>query len=519
MKRKYGWLIILFLLIVGAGLWWFGPGSKSAPPKDYVSVRRTVQIKPDYTETVIPPNIAPLNFKVCEPGTGYLVSIHCAGSKAINVFNRNGKIKIPKRRWRSLLKANRGKKLFFDLYVKNDRGCWSRYERIENTIAKEDIDSHLVYRIINPIYNYYTDTAIYQRNLENFNESAVLDNKFLGDACVNCHSFLNNRPEDMVIGVRSGQYGSSAILVHDGKARKLGTKFGHTTWHPSGRMIAYSIYNVSQFFHTARPEVRDVIEKDSTLAYYQIDERTAKTTGSISDKQQLETHPAWSPDGRYLYFVSAPVLWEDLKEYPPARYDELKYSLMRISYDVQTDQWGSLETVLSPEQTGLSILQPRVSPDGRFVLFCMCEYSCFALFQRNSDLYVMDLQSGQYRKLEQANSESSESWHCWSSNSRWIAFSSKRDSRLLTRIYFTYFDQNSKTHKPFILPQKDPEFYESFIKVYNVPELITGPVKVRHAKLLRTARSTDKIEVNMPITAATPAADAAGPSTWLPRRK
>jgi hypothetical protein len=442
------------------------------------------------------------------------VTIRSEHGKPINTFSRTQKIKIPRRSWRSLLNTNRGGKLFFDVYVKGKEGGWTRYQTFTNTIAKEDIDSHIVYRIINPIYNYYSYTAIYQRNLESYDESLVLDGRYLNNACVNCHTFLKNSPEDMIIGVRSDRYGNSALFVHEGKAQKVGTVFGHTTWHPSKQMVAYSIYNVRQFFHTARPEVRDVIEVDSTLAYYQIGAQAAQNTPGISDKHQLETHPAWSHDGKYLYFASAPVLWENLEIYPPERYKDLKYSLMRIGYDIQTDQWGDLETVLSPEQTGLSILQPKPSPDGRFLLFCMCDYSCFALFQRSSDLYLMDLQTGKYKALEAANSDASESWHSWSGNSRWVAFSSKRDSRLFTRIYFSYIDENGNAHKPFIMPQKDPEFYGSFIQLYNVPELVSGPIKARQATLLRAIRSPDEVEVDRPVTGATPAGVSALPSTW-----
>ena len=86
---------------------------------------------------------------------------------------------------------------------------------------------------------------------------------------------------------------------------------------------------------------------------------------------------------------------------------------------------GQPETVLSAKETGLSILLPRVSPDGWFLLFCMCRYGCFPAFHPTSDLYLMDVAKGPTRSAP-INREFSESWHSWSSNSRWIAFSSKR---------------------------------------------------------------------------------------------
>jgi hypothetical protein len=116
---------------------------------------------------------------------------------------------------------------------------------------------------------------------------------------------------------------------------------------------------------------------------------------------------------------------------------------------------------------------------------------------------MMDLQTGQYNKLD-INSEYSESWHSWSSNSRWIAFSSKRQGGMFTRTYFSYVDKSGKAYKPFILPQEDPAFNDSFLKTYSVPELITGPVDVGSRELAGAVRSSNEIKVLLPITGATP---------------
>lgn len=187
---------------------------------------------------------------------------------------------------------------------------------------------------------------------------------------------------------------------------------------------------------------------------------------------------------------------------PPDNYDKVKYDLMRISYDITTDKWGQLETVLGAGETGKSILLPRISPDGRFLLFCMCDYGCFPALQPSSDLYLMDLNTSQYRKLP-VNSELSESWHSWSSNSRWIAFSSKRDDGIFTRLYLCYIDSQGNAQKPFVVPQKDPAYYDSLRQMYNVPELITGPVKVSSRALVKAARSSKAIKVTTPISGAT----------------
>ena len=175
---------------------------------------------------------------------------------------------------------------------------------------------------------------------------------------------------------------------------------------------------------------------------------------------------------------------------------------MRVPYDIEKDAWGTPEPVLTAAETGMSISEPRASPDGRYLLFCMSAYGGFPVYQPSSDLYLMDLRSGKHRRLE-CNSDSSESWHCWSSNSRWIVFSSKRDNGWLARPYFSYIDAEGREHKPFLLPQKDPAFYDAWLKTYNLPELITGPITTPQEELLRAINSGDAANEAAKAKAAT----------------
>jgi hypothetical protein len=513
MKKRYICLIVFFLCAPAIAVLGFMLRKDSPQPRNYTTVGRTAEIRPDYTSIVIPPNIAPLNFLVLEPGERYLVKIYSAAGEVITVSSRKGKIKIPAKKWKSLLEKNRGNKLFFDIYVKAPDGRWCLYDAVINIIAKEDIDAYITYRFMTPSSYYPKKMGVYQQNLENCDRQVVLHTNLYGYGCVNCHTFVNNSADKMLIGVRSYDYGDGTLLVNKGWVSKIGTKFGYTSWHPSGRLATYSINGVRQFFHLARQEIHDVVDLDSSIVYYLVDSQTVKTTTALSDRDQLETYPAWTPDGKYLYFCSAPILWQDRDKVPPEHHEQVKYDLRRVSYDIQTDRWGGVETVLLADDTGLSIMLPRISPDGRFLLFCMCEYGCFPVYQPSSDLYMMNLETGEYKKLD-INSEYSESWHSWSSNSRWIAFSSKRQGGLFTKIYLSYVDENGKAYKPFVMPQKDPEFYDSLFKVYSVPELTTGPIEIDPRALSRAACGPQKIDVNLPITTATPVAGAKESHPW-----
>jgi len=477
-------------------------------------VAREPKIRPDYSGVVIPANLAPLNFSVLESGRAYLVKVHGAEANAISVFSKTGQIRIPVRKWRALLDANKGKQIFFDVYVEGDDGGWRKFQRLASTIAPEEIDNTLVFRLMKPIYNWWKHIGIYQRDLTSYRKSVVLHGRSFGKGCVNCHSFIGNDPDTLTIGLRSVRYGSATLLAQNNTVDKIGAKWGYTAWHPSGKLAVYSINKVRQFFHRGGSDVRDVVDLDSALACYMAERQRVVCPPALSKKDRLETYPTWSPDGAYLYFCSGPVLWEDRDTVPPEDYEKLQYDLRRIPYDVYTETWGQVETVLSAEETGLSILLPRISPDGRFLLFCMCQYGCFPIYQPSSDLYLMDLATGAYRKLD-INSDYSESWHSWSSNSRWIAFSSKRQGGLFTRTFISYVDDTGKVHKPFILPQKSPAYYDSLLETYSVPELVAGRVATPKAALARRARSAPSIAVDVPITGATPKARTSEP--WQER--
>jgi len=499
-KRKLIVTGVLGSIVVFSAVRLASPSFDVGPEPSQVA--REPNISPDYSGIVIPANIAPINFRILEKGQTYCVRIHSAFGRPIELASRTGRVSIPLRKWRALLDTNKGRELFMDVYVRNGRSEWLQFERIVNTIARENIDRTLVYRFMRPVYNEWKEMAIYQRDLTNFGVSQVMNGLSFGEGCLNCHSFTGNSCDPMTIGLRSPIYGSSTLLVRNGDVHKIDAKWGYTAWHPSGRLAVYSINKVRQFFHTAGLEVRDVVDLDSALLCYHADNKKVVSPEELADKNRLETYPTWSPDDRYLYFCSGPILWEDRNTVPPVNYEKLKYDLCRISYDVETDQWGKAETVLSADETGLSILLPRVSPDGRSLLFCMCRYGCFPVYRPSSDLYIMNLDTGQYRKLA-ANSQYSESWHSWSGNSRWIAFSSKRWGGSLTRTYLAYVDQAGDVHKPFVLPQEDPAYYDSLLETFSVPELIDARVNVSKLLLARAARSQPSVPVDIPIAGAT----------------
>ena len=499
MRRVTSWVVAIAL---SAG--WTGMARSEPAPR----------IEPDYAGITIPPNIAPMNFVVRESGSVFRVVFTGAHGGAFAVQTTSGRVGIPAREWRALLMANTGAEARVSIARPTAGGGWRAFAVITNRVATAPIDPWLGYRSMKSVYNLWRDIVLVQRNLTSFECRPIIRGNAVtrsaSGICVNCHTFRNRDPEWMVFGTRyDDSLGSSAILAVTGSVSRINTRFGYSAWHPNGTLIAYATMRVKFFEHRAGMEPRDVVDLDSDLAFCRMDGRTLDTVPQIANPDYQETYPEWSPDGRHLYFCRSRIIWEDRKTVPPANYAKSQYDLARIAYDPDKNQWGAVETLLPAAVSGKSALEPRISPDGRFLVFCLCDYGCFPVFRPDSDLHISDLsrnaKSGrfEYRKLE-CNSDTSESWHAWSGNGRWLVFSSKRLDGVFARPHFAYIDEDGHASKPFVLPQEDPEAYDVSLNSLTVPEFMTGPVSADERELVRAARNPAAgSKVNQPSTWAT----------------
>ncbi|MHC4310480.1 MAG: hypothetical protein ACYSSN_11075 [Planctomycetota bacterium] len=295
--------IILFFVCIAAVIAYPGCTNRKPNPEDCTSIDREPTIFPDYTETILPPNIAPTNFIINEEGKAYYVQISSEKGRDIEIFSQSPNIKIPIKSWKNLLEQNREQPLFITVLVKDKKDIWSRYAPIENKIAKEDINTHLVYRLMKPLYQYWDKLGIYQRELSSFDERPIVLNSTMGKNCVNCHSFHNYNPERMIFHMRAGAVGTSMMLAYDNEIHKVdtSTSFNHATsyrsWHPNGKVIAFAFNTVKQIFH-AQGKNLDVYDRVSDLLLYNVQTNTITTSPKISTSERMETYPEWSPDGK-----------------------------------------------------------------------------------------------------------------------------------------------------------------------------------------------------------------------------
>ena len=482
-------IIIFFAYLTCAVLFWVTLQSQTVAESDQVIAKEYFpEIVPDYLGVTIPPNIAPLNFIIKEAGEKFEVKVTGQDETTLEIKSRDGNIQFPMKAWKRLLAANRGRSISLNISTKVGDSL-HQYPEARIHVAEEPIDAFMTYRLINPASVLWADMGIYQRNLETFDESVILKNRMIEDGCVNCHTFNHNDPERFLLHIRKGDP-SGTLLYRNGELLKVNTATDfnragtYASWHPNSNIIAFSVNKLEMFFH-AVGEPRDVLDRASDIIIYNIAKNQVTAKPSFADTARMETFPAWSPKGNYLYFCSCPP-FESFLQGNDFNYQDIYYDLYRVPYDAESDTWGDLELVLDSQTLNASLTQPQVSPDDQYLMFCASDDGHFPIYKPSTDLYLLNLHNGDYRRLE-VNSDQAETFHRWSSDGRWFVFSSKRLDGTYARPHFAYFEEDGSVHKPFVLPQKDPEYYSSYLTTYNRPELITGPISVRPQVLVKTA--------------------------------
>ncbi len=174
--------------------------------------------------------------------------------------------------------------------------------------------------------------------------------------------------------------------------------------------------------------------------------------------------------------------------YTPAGIDSARYDLIRRPFDASTGRFtGVPEMVYEASAEEKSITVPRISPDGRWLLLTRSDYGNFMIWHEAADLCLIDLQADTIapRPLDEINAPGQiDSYHSWSSDGRWMVFSSKRLDGLFARPFIARFDAaTGRFSAPFVLPQASPSFYDDLLQSFNVPEFVSD--RVPHSDTLR----------------------------------
>lgn len=449
-------------------------------PDSFSQAETPPSIFPDYTDVVIPSNIAPLNFRIEENGKKY-ITVMTSGSEISLI--RGKKVLIPSRRWKKLKENGQ---IDVQVFVMG-KDSWRRHKTFTITVS-DMIDPYISYRVIMPSVECYERLSINQRDITTFKEKVIYANEMLqhgeNGQCINCHHYRNYSTDNMQFHLR--QFLGGTILVTDGELHKINLKTDSTisagvypAWHPTHDYIAYSTNKTHQSIHSIDHNRIEVTDEESDLILYDI--KKGAVSVIENDSLEFECFPAWSPDGRMLYYVSAHYeapFDSKRKDMVFINSRDIRYDIYRKSFNPDNRIWGKTEPVYMASQDSLSATLPRVSPNGKWLLFSVAPYGVFHIWHRESDLCIMNLSDGSIRYPNELNSPEVESYHSWSSNGKWIIFSTRREDGAYTRLYIAHFNDDGSFSKPFALPQHDPDFNRNYMYSFNIPEFMKEPVHI-----------------------------------------
>lgn len=464
-------------------------------PTNPVQVDQLPDIYPDYIGVTIPVGIAPLNFSMADDKTTTIdVTVKGSVKGMLQANGDDADFDIDE--WHQLVSDNQGGQLLVTVCAETE-GQWTQYREFPIYVSQDALDEWgITYRRIPPSYEIYSKMGLYQRDLSNFDESALLENSQLIGNCINCHTANRTNPDQYTFHVR-GNLGATVICkgqnppdllasVNEG----IGGGMVYPYWHPNGRYCAFSTNKTAQIFHLSRNKRIEVYDNSSDVFVYDTETKKILRDSLTMTDAWAENCPAFSPDGKFLYFTTA------IRQTYPDNFDKERYNLCRVAFDASTGQLGEqVDTLLAADRMEKSVTWPRPSYDGRYVMYTQTDYGYFSVWHPEADLWLMDLKTGESRPLEEVNSSTSESFHNWNTNSRWFLFTSRRDDGLYTRIYFASIDQDGHVTKPFMLPQRHPKvYYRRLLYSYNTPDFTSRRIGVQSRQMSRYIEKGERIK-------------------------
>ncbi|MGO9862693.1 MAG: tetratricopeptide repeat protein [Terriglobales bacterium] len=312
--------------------------------------------------------------------------------------------------------------------------------------------------------------------------------------CANCHSFSSDgktmgidvdgpkndkglyavvpiqkqmsiRNEDMVswnTDMRVGQsrVGFMSQVSPDGQY-VLSTFAGRDQSIPSSYYVTnFKDYRFLQVFYPTR----------GILAWYSRATGRRQALPGADDPRYVQTDGVWSPDGKYIVFARAeakdpyPVGQKPALRANDPNEVQIQYDLYRVPFN--DGKGGQAEAVAGASNNGMSNNFPKVSPDGRWIVFVKCRNG--QLMRPDSQLYIVPASGGVARRMR-ANTKLMNSWHSFSPNGRWLVFSSKSRSPY-TQMFLTHIDEQG---------QDSPAIYidnsTAANRAVNLPEFVNIP--------------------------------------------
>ncbi len=314
--------------------------------------------------------------------------------------------------------------------------------------------------------------------------------------CGNCHSFSGDGSVlglDVDYGNDKGAYAilpvSEQMVLDDEKIitwSDYRKGDGETTFgllsqvSPDGRYVISTVKDRAVF--VATPDIwysQLFFPIKGILVVYDTETGSFKPLPGADDPEYVQSNPTWSPDGKSIVFARTKAYRKDSianatsvllseKDVPEFVDDKepFKFDLYRVPFN--DGRGGKAEPIEGASHNGKSNYFAKFSPDGKWIVFCKAEN--YMLLMPDSELFIIPAEGGEARRLR-ANTPRMNSWHSWSSNGRWLVFSSKANTAY-TQLFLTHIDENGESTPPVVL-----ERFTGADRAANIPEFVPLPAE------------------------------------------
>ena len=312
--------------------------------------------------------------------------------------------------------------------------------------------------------------------------------------CGNCHSFSGDGSVlglDVDYGNDKGGYAilpvSKQMVMNDEKIitwSDYKKDDGELTFgllsqvSPDGRYVISTVKDRAVFVATPGIEFSQLFFPiKGILVVYDTETGTYAPLPGADDPEYVQSNPTWSRDGKTIVFARTKAYRKDAianaesillseKDVPEFIEDKepFKFDLYRVPFN--EGRGGKAEPIEGASHNGKSNYFAKFSPDGKWIVFCKAEN--YMLLMPDSELYIIPAEGGEARRLR-ANTRRMNSWHSFSSNGRWLVFSSKANTPY-TQLFLTHIDEDGESTPPVVL-----ERFTGSDRAANIPEFVPLP--------------------------------------------